>query len=429
MTRAACVVIGFATLTAKAQIPSDVQSLIGKILAAAQVEPAKRRVETLVQLASALQLHFPDEAKKILLKAEHQLSAQDDNRRARVYRVMLNLDASEAAQIGAHIRDKSILYSAELQHCAENHDVSCGEDVLAKAHKAGAYRVSATRWVIDQLETTNPSAARTVFESVLQGFPVNSADFEDVNVLLGSAQAIAKIDLPLAKRAAKTIETVVQNPQFEARTQEIVTARFLVDGKQVDTASTRETVLVQTQALLKRGSFPHLVEMQFAMKHPSAVTGRQADQGSDSGVSALLQDLNNHVQELNDFALQGLNNHQYRLRALRGHPVLLDFWATWCAPCRREMPRLDSLSRKGLTVLAITDEDDQVVRTFVSANRYSFPVLLDPKGEVFKMYDVVPRPTVILIDSAGKIISRWIELPESNVLQALLTRAGLGIAH
>ena len=426
MTRTACVLIGLAMLTAKAEIPTNIHNLVGKILAAARVEPASNRVETLLQLASVLQFQFPDEAKNIVLNAEHELSAQDDNERAQVYRVMLNLDASEAAQIGARIRDNNVLYSAELQHRAENHDVGCGEKVLTKAHNAGAYRIPSTSWVIGQLETTNPSEARAVFESVLQVFPENSADFRDVKVLLDSAQTIAKIDLALARRAAKTIETAVRDPQFEARTQEIVTARFLVDGKQVDTASTRETVLIQTQSLLKRGSFPHFIQMQFAMKHPSAGTEQQAKHESDSNANTLLEELTNRVQGLNDFALEGVDGRQYRLKALRGHPVLLDFWATWCVPCRKEMPRLDALARTRLTVLAITDEENQVVRKFVAVNRYSFPVLLDRQGEVFKIYGVVPRPTTILIDSAGKIMNRWIGLPESDVLQTALTRAGLG---
>jgi peroxiredoxin len=247
-----------------------------------------------------------------------------------------------------------------------------------------------------------------------------------VKVLLDSTQAIAKIDIALAERAAAAIERAVQNPNFETRTQETVTARYLVDGKQIDTTSTRETVLVQTQSLLKHGSFPHLIGMQFAIKHPSAGTAHQTNHDSESDINNLLQELTNRVQQLNDFALPSVNGQKYRLKALRGHPVLLDFWATWCIPCREEMPRLDTLARKGLTVLAITDEDDQVVRKFVAANRYTFPILLDQRGQVFKVYGVVPRPTTILIDSAGKMMARWIGLPPSDVLHAALTRAGLG---
>jgi len=67
-------------LTAKAEIPTNIRTLVDKILAAAQMEPASGRAETLLQLASELQFHFPDEAKNIALKVEHELSAQAGKR-------------------------------------------------------------------------------------------------------------------------------------------------------------------------------------------------------------------------------------------------------------------------------------------------------------------------------------------------------------
>jgi peroxiredoxin len=410
-------------LAANAEIPTNIRTLIDEILLAARSKPTEDRVETLLQLSSVLRLHFPDEAKILVLEAEKELSSGDDYRRSEAYRVMLDLDASDAAQIAIRIRDKNVLYSTALQHCAENHDVRCAEAALTKAHSSGAYRIAGTRWVIDQLVTTDPSAARTAFTRVLQLFPANSADFRDVQVLLDAAQAVAKLDLDLAKRAAEAIETSVENPQFGARTQEIVTARFLVDGKQIDTKTTRETVLVQTQSLLRRGSFPHLLEMQFSLKHPNASRTHPASR--DSAIDALLQELDNRVQDLNDFTLKDLSGREYRLKALRGRPILLDFWATWCVPCRKEMPRLDALQRNGLTILAITDEDAQVVHRFTAANPYTFPILLDPQGEVFKLYGVLPRPTNILIDDSGRIADRWIDLPESDILSPALAHAGL----
>jgi len=119
-----------------------------------------------------------------------------------------------------------------------------------------------------------------------------------------------------------------------------------VDGKQVDTASTRETVLVQTQSLLKHGSFPHLIEMRFAMKHPNAPPGIKRI--TIPIRMPILSCTNSLIgcRKLNDFALQGVNGHQYRLKALRGHPILLDFWATWCVPCRKEMPRARRSSKE-----------------------------------------------------------------------------------
>jgi thiol-disulfide isomerase/thioredoxin len=324
--------------------------------------------------------------------------------------------------MAVRIRDKNALYSAALQHCIENHDVRCGQNILAEGHGSGAYRISNTRWVIEQLAATDPEAARDVFTHVLKLFP-KEAGFRDVQILLDAAQAIANTDLELARRAAVALKNAVENPQFESRTPEIVTARFLIDGRQIQTTSTKETVLVQVQSLFERGSFPHLVTATFQMKHPSAVIVHGNNR--DPAIDALLRKLSDQVQNLNDFTLEDLNHRTYHLTALRGRPVLLDFWATWCGPCRREMPELDALQRKGLTILAITDEDERVVRKFAAENPHAFLILRDSRGEVFKLYDVGARPTSILINSAGRITARWFELPQRDVVSADLREAGL----
>lgn len=423
MTRAVFVAIGLSIFTAKAEIPANIRVIVDKIRTAARTELPAGRAETLLQISTVLRFHFPDEAKLLALQSEGNLRADDDSRRSEVYRVMLDIDTTEAAKVAARIQNKSVLYRAKLQYCIANHDIRCGRDVLAKGHDSGAYRISGTNWVINQLVTTDPAAAREVFTRVLQLFPANDAGFRDVEVLLDSAQAIASTDLGLARRAAKAVGTAVENPEFEARTEEIVTARFQVYGRSIQTASTRETVLFQVQSLLDHGSFPRPVETQFKLKHPSRTAPQQVKR--DPGIDALLQKLKDEVQELNDFALEDLNGRGYRLKALRGRPVLLDFWATWCPPCRREMPQVDALQRKGMTVLAITDEHEQVVRRFAAANRYAFAILRDPYGKVFKLYDVVPRPTIILIDSNGRIAGRWVGLPEGDVFSEALGHQGL----
>jgi thiol-disulfide isomerase/thioredoxin len=88
--------------------------------------------------------------------------------------------------------------------------------------------------------------------------------------------------------------------------------------------------------------------------------------------------------------------------------VLLNFWATWCPPCRLEMPQLQTLHEryrdKGLQILAINvEEDEKTVRDFLSQRTLSFPVLLDREGLVAARYGVEAFPTTVLLDAEGKV--------------------------
>ena len=102
-----------------------------------------------------------------------------------------------------------------------------------------------------------------------------------------------------------------------------------------------------------------------------------------------------------DFVLFDTNGKLYRLSDLKGKYVLLNFWATWCAPCRIEIPMLNSLARDLLAdkfvLLAITAEDPGIVKKFLEENPVSFPVLLDTDGKVTENYKVLMFPTNIFL--------------------------------
>jgi thiol-disulfide isomerase/thioredoxin len=109
-----------------------------------------------------------------------------------------------------------------------------------------------------------------------------------------------------------------------------------------------------------------------------------------------------------DFALQGLDGHTYRLSELRGRAVLINFWATWCGPCRTEMPAIEEVSRRyggnRLVVLAVNvEEDADRVAPFVQQLGLSFPILLDRDGAVSRRYRVTGLPTTYLIRPDGTI--------------------------
>ena len=109
-----------------------------------------------------------------------------------------------------------------------------------------------------------------------------------------------------------------------------------------------------------------------------------------------------------DFELHNLDGKAVSLRDLRGRAVILNFWASWCGPCRAEMPYLQQVyeewSGKGLVLLAINlGESSSKVKEFVQGFGLSFPVLLDSKGQVAQKYNIGPIPTTFFIDKNGII--------------------------
>ncbi|HEB55429.1 MAG TPA: TlpA family protein disulfide reductase [Gammaproteobacteria bacterium] len=115
-----------------------------------------------------------------------------------------------------------------------------------------------------------------------------------------------------------------------------------------------------------------------------------------------------------DFTLPDLKLETVHLSDYRGKLVILNFWASFCAPCRREMPALENLWQryrdKGLVVLALSADRDNLkrVENFVTEGDYSFPILLDTAGGVRKNYEIRALPTSYLIGRDGKFIGRII---------------------
>lgn len=110
------------------------------------------------------------------------------------------------------------------------------------------------------------------------------------------------------------------------------------------------------------------------------------------------------------FSLPSLDGGKVNLKDFRGRYVLLNFWATWCGPCKVEMPSLESLHRKyqgrRLEVVGVSNDmfGERVVKPYVEAQGLTFPVLLDPSLDVSNSFRVMSLPTTYLIDPEGNII-------------------------
>jgi thiol-disulfide isomerase/thioredoxin len=127
--------------------------------------------------------------------------------------------------------------------------------------------------------------------------------------------------------------------------------------------------------------------------------------------------------------LPGVDGRRYTLAELKGRVVLVNFWATWCPPCRREMPSMERLAQalgnEAFSVLAVNiGEDAETIEGFISQldAAPSFPILLDTRGSTMQTWKVGGLPTTFLVDKQGRIVAQAIggrEFDHPALVQAI----------
>jgi peroxiredoxin len=126
-----------------------------------------------------------------------------------------------------------------------------------------------------------------------------------------------------------------------------------------------------------------------------------------------------------DFSLEDTHGQALTLSSLKGKPVLINFWATWCVPCRVEMPAIEAVYQEhkdeGFTVLAVdADEPLREVTGFVNAFGLTFDILMDPGSTVNDLYRVRFYPSSFFIDRDGRVVALKIgEMTESELAEYL----------
>lgn len=111
-----------------------------------------------------------------------------------------------------------------------------------------------------------------------------------------------------------------------------------------------------------------------------------------------------------DFLLPDMRGQAVRLSQLKGKVVLLNVWATWCGPCRKEMPTMEALAHKlsgeDFVLLAVSQDVDgaATVKPYLQEGGYTFPVLLDVQGEVGRKYGVTGYPETFVVDRQGQVV-------------------------
>ena len=133
-----------------------------------------------------------------------------------------------------------------------------------------------------------------------------------------------------------------------------------------------------------------------------------------------------------DVTLSDLAGHTVRLANLKGKVVFLNVWATWCEPCREEMPAMQALYQRmhgpDFEMLAVSADEGgkRVVEEFVRDMQLTFPVLLDPEGQVAARYRVTGFPETFIIDRNGRVVAHeigpraWSSSESREALQRLI---------
>ncbi len=132
-----------------------------------------------------------------------------------------------------------------------------------------------------------------------------------------------------------------------------------------------------------------------------------------------------------DFTLIDIQGKKVTLSDLRGQVVLVNFWATWCPPCRQEMPSMEELYQQlkphGVELLAINIEENgpKVVAEFLASRSHSFPILFDPQAQVQRLYRVSRFPETFIVDRNGNIVEHvvgaidWMQPSVVNYIRSL----------
>ena len=133
--------------------------------------------------------------------------------------------------------------------------------------------------------------------------------------------------------------------------------------------------------------------------------------------------------EAPDFTLEDLSGTGIQLSKLRGKVVLLDFWATWCAPCRYDMPHVQALHEeygdRGLAVLGVNGEPRERAQAYLEENGFEFPSLVDGGMRVAALYRIRAIPTFVVVDRQGRVTSYMQGTRTREQLRQAVLAAGL----
>ncbi len=194
-----------------------------------------------------------------------------------------------------------------------------------------------------------------------------------------------------------------------------------------EVATTLATALREQPVQAKQGQPPRpYVELAELVRYEH-VQASLDDPQFAAAISKIEAD--NERRQQADFTLTELGGMKWTLKEQRGKVVVVNFWATWCPPCRKEMPDLETLYKQfkdqGLVILAISDEDAGKVAPFIAEQKVTYPILLDPGRKVNELFQIEGIPKTFVYDRSGKLVAQSIDMRTRRQFLEMLAQAGL----
>ena len=183
---------------------------------------------------------------------------------------------------------------------------------------------------------------------------------------------------------------------------------------------------LQQQPTQDKPDFAPYAELAELVRYEHVQTTLKAPQ-FDEAMAAL--EAADKGREDANFTLTDLHGKTWTLKDLRGEVVLVNFWATWCPPCQKEMPDLEALYKQfhhqHLVILAISDEEADKVLPFIAERKITYPILLDPGRKVNNLFQVEGIPKSFIYNRDGKLVAQSIDMRTRGQFMEMLAQAGL----
>jgi peroxiredoxin len=248
---------------------------------------------------------------------------------------------------------------------------------------------------------------------------------------------ISIVTLFVAACQAKSPATPTVNPMVEAPGQVVSAPKKALAVKSTN-PDNGQPVVTEAPPAAPAATFGDITEPTApaeALRLPlqPATSAKAASPSQETAPKQLIQDANAQPKAgfmAPDFSLKTIDGQQVQLSDLRGKTVLVSYWATWCIPCKEELPELDKIQQeykdKGLVIItidAIEQDKVEAVQNLVGQLNLGLPVLLDEDNTVYQQYKVLFFPTSFLVGSDGMIQQVMLGSKSSSELRALIDQA------